>query len=233
MTKTVNLDTAVCTYDEMAKLNDTQLGLTYAIYSVMESKLYYFARKHDASEDPNFLALRQKVTDAVDNIRAAFIANYPEKCFMWYFGGSTTSELLTYKAIENAITKEFGTEGIWLMSERDEFRLEISDTKKEALEKFLQELDPDLDFWSEPNDKEDIGAPIVGGWDVTEEIVKKAGIKVVVEMPELTPKPQKQIHDMMVNAAEILQKTGLQPADAVAELAGQLGVVINGSMHHK
>lgn len=224
MTKTVNFDTAVCTNETMRELNDKQLALTYSIYSVMESKLWYFAHKHDAFDDPNFKARRQQVFDAMDIIRAAYIASYPEKCFMWYFGGSTTSELLTYKGIEKAVAEEFGTEGICLMSDRDGVRIEVSDMKKEALEKFLKELDPDLELWMEPIDKDEIGQPINGGWDVAEDIVKKAGIKVEIAMPELTPKSSEVLDGYMKAATEALEKTGLSPADAIAKLADRMGV---------
>jgi len=230
MTKTVNLDTAVCTNKAMRELNDTQLALTFSIYSVMEERLWAFGNKHDAFNDPKWLARSEKITAAMDIIRAAYLASYPERCFVWYLQGNTRGEDYTYKGIEKAITKEFGTEGISLMSASDYFCVEVSDAKMEPLRKFLKELDPDLAFCQEPSDKDEIGKPVEGGWSYTAAIVKKAGVKVVIDMPELTPKPQEQIHAMMLNAAKILQKTGLQPADAIAELAGQLGVVINGSM---
>ncbi len=233
MTKTVNLDTAVCSNIAMRELNENQLALAFSVYSVMEERLWYFADKHAAFHDPNWEARSEQVTDALDTIRAAYIANYPEKCFVWYCHGTTRSDEYTYRGIEKAITEKFGTEGISLMSARDYFSVEVSDAKMEPLRKFLKELDPDLAFSQDPIDKDEIGKVVEGGWSYTSDIVKKAGIKVVIEMPELTPKPQKQIHEMMVNAAKILQKTGLQPADAVAELAGQMGVTINGSMSLK
>lgn len=233
MTKTVNLATAVCTNKAMRELNDTQLALTFSVYSVMEERLWHFAQKHDAFRDPNVEAVSKKIQDAMDIIRAAYIANYPERCFVWYLQGQTRSDDYTYKGIEKAITKEFGTEGISLLSESDYFHVEVCDAKMEPLRKFLKELDPDLAYCQEPIDKDESGKPVEGGWSYTEAIVKKAKIKVVIAMPELTPKPQEEIHAMMLNAAKILQKTGLQPADAIAALAGHMGVVINGSMHHK
>ena len=233
MTKTVNLDTAVCTNEAMRELNESQLALTFSIYSVMEERLWRFATKHNAFNDPKWMARSKQVEDATDIIRAAYIANYPEKCFVWYCHGTTRSDEYTYTGIEKAITKEFGTEGISLMSAREYFSVEVSDEKMEPLRKFLKELDPDLAFSEDPIDKDEMGKPVEGGWSYTEAIVKKAGIKVIIEMPELTPKSNEVIADYMKIAREALEKTGLQPADAVAELAGQLGVVINGSMHHK
>jgi len=223
MTKTVNLDTAVCTNEGMRELNDTQLALTFSIYSVMEERLWRFANKHDAFNDPKWLARSAQIDTAMDTIRAAFIANYPEKCFVWDCFGTTRGDDYTYTGIEKAITKEFGTEGIRLLSESDYFHVEVSDAKMEPFRKFLKELDPDLAFSQEPVDKDEIGKPVEGGWDYTADIVKKAKIKVVVAMPELTPKSEDVISNLLVKAKEGLEKTGLTEEESLGRLIDLMG----------
>ena len=227
MTKTVDFNTAVCTYDEMAKLNDTQLALSFSIYSVMEERLWRFAQKHDAFRDPNVEVISKRIQGALDTIRAAYIASYPERCFVWFLQGTTRSDELTYKGIEKAITKEFGTEGISLLSESDYFHVEVCDAKMEPLRKFLKELDPDLAYCQEPCDKDEIGKPVEGGWDYTAAIVKKAKIKVVIKMPSLTPKSKDEIAAKMRTARLALEKTGLTPMLAVHMLAEEMGVQID------
>ncbi len=223
MKNTVDLDTAVCTRETMRELSDTQLALTFSIYSVMEEKLWYFAQKHDAFSDPKWEARSKQVTDAMDTIRDAYLANYPEKCFVWYCHGTTRSDEYTYTGIERAITEEFGTEGISLMSARDYFSVEVSDAKMEPLRKFLKELDPDLAFSQDPIDKDCIGKPVEGGWSYTNEIVKKAKIKVVIAMPDLTPKHEDIISDRLVTAKKSLEKTGLSEEEALGRLIDLMG----------
>lgn len=228
MTKTVDLKTAVTIPEEIRKLTDTQMTLSYAIFDVMQSRLHDFAAKHAAFSDSNWNKQYDKVATHMDIIKAEHIAKFPEQWFVWEFHARCPDA----KFIEGMIAA-FGTNGIEFESTNDYFAINTNDASKETIEGFLKANFPNLDYSVEPVDISEQDLPAIFNWDASIEAVEKAGITVIIDMPELTPKPQQQIHNMMVQAATILQKTGLQPADAVAAVAGQMGVIINGSMSHK
>ena len=229
MTKTVDLKTAVTRPEDIRELTDTQMTLSYSIFDVMQSRLHDFATKHAAFNDLNWNNLYDEVQSHMYIIKAEHIAKFPEQWFVWEFRASCSDA----KFIEGMTTGRFGTLGMEFDSTNDWLAINTSDDRKEEVETFLKANFPNLIFSMEPADTSEQDLPAIFNWDASAELVEKAGITVVVEMPELTPKSPERIHDMMLNAAKILEKTGLQPADAIAELAGQLGVVINGSMHHK
>ena len=227
--RTVDLKTAVTRPEDIRELTDAQMTLTYSIFDVMQSRLHDFAAKHAAFSDPNWNKQYDKVAAHMDTIKAEHIAKVPELWFVWEFRANAQDA----KFIEGMLTASFGTDGIEYDSTNDYFAINTNDEKKESVEGFLKANFPNLDYFVEPVDASELDLPSIFNWNVSAEVVEKAGITVVVDMPELTPKPQQQIHNMMVQAATILQKTGLQPADAVAAVAGQMGVTINGSMSHK
>jgi len=229
MTKTVDLKTAVTRPEDIRELTDAQMTLSYSIFDVMQSRLYDFAIKYAAHFDPNWIEIDDKVQAHLDIIKAEHIAKFPELWFVWEFRASCPDA----KFIEGMLAGHFGTDGIEYDSTNDWLAINTSDGRKNEVHAVIKANYPNLILYVEPTDISADDLPAIVNWNESEAAVAKAGITVIIDMPELTPKPQKEIHDMMVKAAMILQKTGLQPADAVAELAGELGVVINGSMSPK
>jgi hypothetical protein len=109
-------------------------------------------------------------------------------------------------------------------STNDWLAINTSDDRKEEVETFLRTNFPNLILYVEPADTSEQDLPAIFNWDASIELVEKAGITVVVEMPELTPKPQEKIDEMMEKAAAILQKTGLSRIEAMSRLAKEMGV---------
>jgi hypothetical protein len=219
MTKTVDLKTAVTRPEDIRELTDTQMTLSYSIFDVMQSRLHAFASKHAAFNDLNWNNLYDEVQSHMYIIKAEHIAKFPEQWFVWEFRASCPDA----KFIEGMTAGRFDT-GMEFDSTNDWLAINTSDDRKEEVETFLRTNFPNLILYVEPADTSEQDLPAIFNWDASIELVEKAGITVVVEMPELTPKPQEKIDEMMEKAAAILQKTGLSRIEAMSRLAKEMGV---------
>jgi len=242
----VDLDTATVDPTKLCELNRKELTLAYAIYHVMESKLWDFANAHDAFQDPKWKARNKLVTDAMDVIGATFIAQFPEDCFVWEFRGllrplsndvkgmdiEFIDDNLSHYDIEKAIENTLGTDGIMMDSESSWFFVNTTDIRKEGLERFLKSSYPRLEFTATPADADhsDGSPPTIGNWGSSARLVKDAKVEVIIEMPELTKKSDAEIAKLMETATEALHKTGLSRTDAIEILAFKMGVAIEGTL---
>jgi hypothetical protein len=230
----VDLDTATVDPTKLCELNRKELTLAYAIYHVMESKLWDFANDHDAFQDPKWIARNKLVTKALDIIGAIYIHQFPEDCFVWEFRGCLRSlgndvegmdiefadDNLSHYDIEKSIERTLGTDGIMMDSESSWFFVNTTDIRKEGLERFLKSSFPRLEFSVTPadDDHSDGRPPTIGNWGASARIVADAKVEVIIAMPELTPKPEAEIDKLLEQAEVALRKTGMNSVDAIERL---------------
>jgi hypothetical protein len=222
--RTVDFDTATVDPIKLRELTKEQLTLTYAIYFVMESKLWQFAHANEAFDDTNWRVRNKSVTNALDIIGATYVAQFPEDCFVWNFRGCSTDDKYTHYGIQEAIEKTLGTDGITMDSESSWFVVDTTDARKEGLERFLKDCIPALKFTAEPADREFVRPPTIHSWNDAESIVKKAKVKVTVAMPKLSPKSPEIVKELVDDAVRALRMTGLPKTEAAERLIEALGV---------
>ena len=226
--RTVDFDTATVDPIKLRELTKEQLTLTYAIYFVMEAKLWEFANTNDAFDDTNWRVRNKSVTNALDIIGSTFVAQFPEDCFVWNFRGCSEDDNYTHSGIEEAIEKTLGTDGIMMDSESSWFVVNTTDARKEGLERFLKECVPALKFTAEPADTEFVRPPTIGNWNDAERIVKKAKIKVIIAMPKLSPKSPEIVAELIEDAERALRMTGLDSIETVGLLMDKLNIIVDG-----
>ena len=224
---TVNLDGA-----ELDKMNLNQLVLMYAIFYVMEADLWDFANKHDAFDDKNYRDRRAEVEECLGLIRFTYIHSFPENCLNWGFRGCLNDKApddLSHYDIESEIRKKFGTDGIQMDSESSWFYVNTTELRKNEVEAFLKENWGDcLDFSVDTHDFD--GIPEISNWSHARGIVKKAGIDVSIAMPELSPKPEAEIKELVEKASATLMQTGLSRVEAVERLMSAMNVASDGRL---
>ena len=230
--RTVDFDTAAANLndDDLRAMNRNELKLSYAIFSVMESKLYYIAQEYDTFDD-NHHARRDEVSECQDRVLRIYKEVFPNEVYdtnVWCCVFDD-DDCITAREITKGVTAKFGTDSIEFISDdRDIFRANTTSTKAQEIEEFMRSewakelAGEDIDI--DPIDFDEQYPPDLWSWNETEALVKKSKIKITIAPPKVVVKPEDEISDLLVKAKAALIQTGLSEEEALGRLQDLMGL---------
>jgi len=219
--------------DKLRAMGRNELKLTYAIFCVMEEKLWSFANKHDTF-DKNWRARNKKVTVCKDRIIRIYKEVFPNEIHDTevYCCVYPEDDMVTAREITKGISAKFDTDALeFIDDDHYIFRVKTHGANAKEIEKFMRaEWTDDLageEIDISPIDLDCQYVPDLWSWNETAALVKKSKVTVTIAMPAIVPKPEAKVDALIAQAQKALIQTGLTRKDAVQRLMDEMNVFIS------